>query len=219
MNRETHLNEQTDVVADESPQYLYSSDDFVHSNGYLLPAVLKELNLRNPSRILDLDCGTGQITSELDKYFQVIGVDNSKSGIAQAMSKYPNLEFHLDSVYSDLAKKLGTFDCVVSLEVIEHLVNPRLYALRMFDLLNPGGMAIVSTPYHGYLKNLALAVTGKFDDHFTALWDGGHIKFWSIKTLSALFLESGFQVHAVHRVGRVPIMAKSMILIASKSTT
>jgi hypothetical protein len=47
-------------------------------------------------------------------------------------------------------------------------------------LLSPGGVAFISTPNHGYLKTLALAVTGKMDAHFTASWDGGHIKFFSI---------------------------------------
>ena len=57
-----------------------------------------------------------------------------------------------------------------------------------------GGEMIISTPYHGYLKNLALAITGKFDRHFTVLWDGGHIKFWSVKTLTKLLNEFGFEV-------------------------
>jgi hypothetical protein len=39
----------------------------------------------------------------------------------------------------------------------------------------------VSTPYHGYHKNLGLALSGKMDAHFTALWEGGHIKFFSIR--------------------------------------
>ena len=43
---------------------------------------------------------------------------------------------------------------------------------------------MLSTPYHGYLKNLALAVSGRMDRHFTALHVGGHIKFFSIETLT-----------------------------------
>ena len=76
--------------------------------------------------------------------------------------------------------------------------------------------AIISTPYHGYLKNLALAVTGKLDAHFTALWDYGHIKFWSVRTLSALLREVGLTVEKVFRVGRLPVLAKSMIAVARR---
>lgn len=79
-----------------------------------------------------------------------------------------------------ISAQYGRFPLVVSLEVVEHVFDPRHYARTLFDLLEPGGVAVVSTPYHGYLKNVALAVSGKLKSHFTELWDGGHIKFFSI---------------------------------------
>jgi 2-polyprenyl-6-hydroxyphenyl methylase/3-demethylubiquinone-9 3-methyltransferase len=75
---------------------------------------------------------------------------------------------------------------------------------------------VLSTPYHGYLKNLALAVSGKMDAHFTALWDHGHIKFWSRATLATLLREAGFSRVEFLRVGRIPPLAKSMIAVARK---
>ena len=76
--------------------------------------------------------------------------------------------------------------------------------------------AEITGPYHGYLKNFALAITGKMDAHFTALWDHGHIKFWSVKTLRELLEEAGLKVERFERVGRVPALAKSMIAVARK---
>jgi 2-polyprenyl-6-hydroxyphenyl methylase/3-demethylubiquinone-9 3-methyltransferase len=83
-------------------------------------------------------------------------------------------------------------------------------------MVEPGGIAVASTPYHGYVKNVALAVTGKLDAHFTALWDHGHIKFWSFKTLGKLLKDAGFRGVEFHRVGRIPMLAKSMIAVATK---
>jgi len=54
------------------------------------------------------------------------------------------------------------------------------------------------------------------DNHFTALWDHGHIKFWSFRTLRILLEEAGFKNISFHRVGRIPIIAKSMIAIGRK---
>ncbi len=105
---------------------------------------------------------------------------------------------------------------VISLEVVEHVYAPRTYAQTLFNLIEPGGTAIISTPYHGYWKNLALAVTGKMDRHFTVLWDHGHIKFWSIETLTKLLAEFGFVDIRFHRVGRIPQLAKSMIAVARR---
>jgi 2-polyprenyl-3-methyl-5-hydroxy-6-metoxy-1,4-benzoquinol methylase len=74
------------------------------------------------------------------------------------------------------------FDLVISTEVVEHLYAPRSYAAGCFEALRPGGRFICSTPYHGFIKNLALAMLNKWDSHASPLWDGGHIKLWSRKT-------------------------------------
>jgi hypothetical protein len=96
------------------------------------------------------------------------------------------------------------------------LSDPRGFAKTFSNLIAPGGIGILSTPYHGYWKNLALAIAGKWDDHLTALWDGGHVKFFSIVTLRILLAEIGFKgVHFI-RVGRIPPLAKSMIAIVRK---
>ena len=110
----------------------------------------------------------------------------------------------------------GQFPVVISLEVVEHVFSPRQYAATLYSLVAEGGTAIISTPYHGYWKNLVMALTGKIDAHFTALWDYGHIKFWSIRTLGELLAETGFTDITFKRVGRIPILAKSMIAIARK---
>jgi 2-polyprenyl-6-hydroxyphenyl methylase/3-demethylubiquinone-9 3-methyltransferase len=95
-------------------------------------------------------------------------------------------------------------------------MEPRKFAKTIYDLVAFGGYGFISTPYHGYLKNVALAVSGKMDSHFTALWDGGHIKFFSIRTLGALMREAGARELAFVRVGRIPPLAKSMVCIFKK---
>ena len=115
--------------------------------------------------------------------FDVVGVDPSSSGIKHAKGAFPQVTREVGSAYDDLASRYGTFDLVVSLEVIEHCMEPRFFAKTFLSLIAPGGVGFLSTPYHGYIKNVALAVSARMDSHFTALWDGGHIKFFSVKTL------------------------------------
>ncbi len=148
--------------------------------------------------------------------WDVTGVDPSVEGIAQARAADPGLKLVTGSAYDDLAGQYGRFPVVLSLEVVEHVYAPRHYARTLLDLLEPGGTAILSTPYHGYWKNLALALSGRMDAHFTALWDHGHIKFWSIRTLGELLRKAGFVDLQFERVGRVPALAKAMIAVARK---
>jgi 2-polyprenyl-6-hydroxyphenyl methylase/3-demethylubiquinone-9 3-methyltransferase len=205
-----------------SSGYVWKSATPEASHNYLLPAVRDTLAgyinaTGSEKRLFDLGCGNGSLSFELSRSgWDVTGIDPSSDGISQARAAYPNLNLHEGSAYEDLAKRYGKFPAVISLEVVEHVYYPRRWASTLHSLLLPGGIAVVSTPYHGYLKNLALAATNKLDSHFTALWDHGHIKFWSINTLRQLLEEAGLRDIRFLRVGRVPPLAKSMIAIARR---
>ncbi len=201
----------------QSTKYCYDSPGETCAHSYLLPAIDRVIDrLPPPTRIFDFGCGNGSVANHLSRRCAVSGIDYSDSAVRIANENYPHVRIEQRSVYDDLAARFGQFPIVVSLEVVEHLFDPRPYARNMFNLLEPGGAAIVSTPYHGYVKNVALAVSGKLDGHFTALWDGGHIKFWSFKTLGHLLREAGFKDIRFERVGRVPLLAKSMIAVARR---
>jgi 2-polyprenyl-6-hydroxyphenyl methylase/3-demethylubiquinone-9 3-methyltransferase len=202
--------------------YRYDNGTLGCSHAYLLPAVMEELSRvrkNNPlaTRLFELGCGNGSVANAFTQSgWDVTGVDPSGDGISHAKANYANLKLDHGSAYDDLVARFGRFPVVTSLEVVEHVYSPRIYAATLFNLVESGGIAIVSTPYHGYWKNLALALTGKMDAHFTALWDHGHIKFWSVKTLNILLAEAGFTDIRFIRVGRIPFLAKSMIAVAHK---
>jgi 2-polyprenyl-3-methyl-5-hydroxy-6-metoxy-1,4-benzoquinol methylase len=208
------------VKAAEKPYYRYSDGNLNNSHEFLMPRVLRELALlggTRPMRAFDLGCGNGSVARELvASGWDVTGVDPSEEGVTLAKLSAPLARLHLGSAYDDLSSVYGRFPVVLSLEVVEHLYFPRKWAATVFDLLEPKGVAVISTPYHGYFKNLALALTGKLDAHFTALWDHGHIKFWSEKTLRTLLIEAGFEDVRFGRVGRIYPVAKSMIAVAQR---
>jgi 2-polyprenyl-3-methyl-5-hydroxy-6-metoxy-1,4-benzoquinol methylase len=197
----------------------YSAEKADSADAYLWPPVLRDLSsLPEGSRVLDAGCGNGFFANHLqNRGFDVVGLDSEESGITHARRLCPNLRFEVASVYDDLASLFGTqFDAVVSLEVIEHLIDPRAFVARVRECLRPGGKFILSTPYHGYLKNLLIALCGRFDAHVDPLWIGGHVKFWSRKTLTALLNEQGFQVDSFIGAGRLPGLWKSMILTCAR---
>lgn len=199
-----------------SVDYGYQSAAATYDDQYLWK-IVHQLLPAPPRKLFELGCGNGVAAHRLAKIgYEVIAVDPSTSGIAQGKSAFPELQLFVGSAYDDLAAIYGQFPIVLSLEVIEHCYDPRRYVRTFFDLLEPGGLGIISTPYHSYLKNLALALSGKLDAHFTVLWDGGHIKFFSAATLTQLLLETGFEVPKIYRVGRIPPLAKSMIAVFKK---
>ena len=139
-------------------------------------------------------------------------MEESKSGVQLAQEKFPDCRFIQGSIYDLPYTEIGgQFDLIISCEVIEHLFDPKAIVRNTKQLLKPNGRLILTTPYHGYLKNLALAISGKMDKHFTALWDGGHIKFFSVKTLKNLLTTEGYTNIEFKFAGRIPYLWKSML--------
>jgi len=186
------------------------------SQMYLSKPIVETLRNLKARRVLDLGCGNGAVSHYLQSQgFSVVGCDADRGGVEIAQRGSSGAEFRLASVY-DSPDALGEtgFDAVVSTEVIEHLFLPAALPRFARAVLKPGGHLIVTTPYHGYLKNLLISLAGKWDSHHTPLWDGGHIKFWSFRSLSALLHANGFDVVEFEGAGRVYGLWKSMVVTA-----
>lgn len=172
--------------------------------------------------ICDLGCGNGHIAGRLASCgYQVTGIDASRSGIAIAQRTYPNVKFVEALIDRNLAHEAGlqAFDLVISSDVIEHLYRPSDVLEAAHALLQPRGHLLIGTPYHGYLKNLVLALSGRMDSHFSALHDGGHIKFFSVKTLSQLLAHHSFEDLSFSFYGRAPWLWKNMICHARRTAS
>lgn len=197
-------------------EYGWATAEHSGSASYLTPIVIRCLAEIGARRVLDIGCGNGALAADLRRSgFDVEGCDPSAKGIALAREAHSGIPFHSIGVDEDPAA-LGRFDAVVSTEVIEHLYLPRLLPRFAARVLSPGGHLIISTPYHGYLKNLLLSLAGKWDAHLDPLWDGGHIKMWSKAKLSMLLEQEGFQVQSLTGAGRLLFLWKSMIAVARK---
>jgi len=190
-----------------------------YSTNYILPKIIDLLDKKKNKCILDLGCGNGLMTKAiLEKGFNIYGIDASETGIKIASQSHPERFFLQDISDNDLPAAIRDkrFDTIISTEVIEHLYNPYQYLTFCSKILENNsseGQIILSTPYHGYLKNLALAISGKMDFHYHPLRVGGHIKFWSKNTIGDLLTECGYQVKNIQGAGRLPYLWKSMIVV------
>ncbi len=151
--------------------------------------------------------------SGLGRLRRLTGIDFTSSGIDRARQSFPTLQFLDHDINEPLPEDLlGQFDVVLSAEVIEHLFFPRTVFARAREALGSEGHVILSTPFHGYFKNLALALTGKFDHHWQVGSDFGHIKFFSQRSLGAMARECGFDPIFWGRGGRLRPLAATMVM-------
>lgn len=204
----------------KSDEFIWDAGGHSEAHRFLADPIVRLLRASKARTVLDLGCGNGALSGYIGaKGFGVTGCDFSRSGIDLAREQFPKISFFQHDVSQALpSEHRGKYDAVISTEVIEHLLLPRNLMTNAVWALKPGGIFILTTPYHGYWKNLALALTNKFDDHWHPLRDFGHIKFFSRHTITALFVEHGFQRIHFETAGRLPIFACSMIVSGIKPT-
>jgi SAM-dependent methyltransferase len=95
---------------------------------------------------LDVGCGSSRILSSLD---QVVGVDVLVRKLRWARKYGKPL---VNASIFDLPFADGSFDCVISSEVIEHIPAGQKPFLEMRRVLKDGGSLILGTPDYGRLS-------------------------------------------------------------------
>jgi 2-polyprenyl-3-methyl-5-hydroxy-6-metoxy-1,4-benzoquinol methylase len=199
----------------------YDSPDPPHQPLYL-KGMLQDLRERGQVRtVLDVGCGDGNFTNSLaEAGYSLYGIDLSEGGIAKCRERYANMRFAVASAYDDYRTAftgVSQFDAIISVEVIEHLYSPKQFARRCAEAVRPGGLVIITTPYWGYAKNLALALTNRIDRALTVLWEGGHIKHFSFRTLRATLEKENLVFVRFHGCGRpIPGFWKGMMMVFRK---
>ncbi len=186
------------------------------STSYVLPAMDALVpSLRAGARVLDLGCGNGAMSKLLAaRGCEVVGIEPSADGIRVAMREARGVRFVQEEATPGLLERLGMapFEVVVSTEVVEHVYDVNAWAAACFNCLCPGGRLVCSTPYHGYLKNIGLCALNRWDRHHQTNRTGGHIKFFSPRTLSQALASIGFQRIQWRGAGRLPLLWKSFVM-------
>ncbi|MBD2743511.1 methyltransferase domain-containing protein [Coleofasciculus sp. FACHB-1120] len=210
------------LTSNKEYQYPYRDSNLTNAHGFLMSPLLSMLQQVNKNsdkklRVLDIGCGNGSLSHAIAQQgYEVVGVEESEQGVAIASSNFSDCHFIQASIYDLPYTELQNyFDIVISVEVIEHLFYPKELVKAAKKCLKPNGTLILTTPYHGYLKNIVLAISGKLDKHFHVLWDGGHIKFFSVKTLTELLNSEGYTDIHFKFAGRFPYVWKSMLCSCS----
>lgn len=116
----------------------YSSDRYVWTIQTFLPAC-------QGKRILEIGCGGGKLLELLKPVNEIVGVDVSADGIAACASR--GIEGHcIDPSSEPLPFADESFDFVICLETIEHMMNPYYALMEIRRVLRYGGRLICSVP-------------------------------------------------------------------------
>lgn len=104
---------------------------------------LESLNLNNSSEILDIGCGNGLFFPKLSLYGKVTGIETDKK-ILSYENPFRKQIFHYP-VGHDFYKKMK-FDLILTLDVAEHIENDKLFFQEVINLMNKGGILMITVP-------------------------------------------------------------------------
>lgn len=101
-------------------------------------ALLPLLNPQPGERILDVGCGTGQLTAEIAAAGAItLGIDGSTDMIAQARQNYPKLKFQLADARTFTTPE--PFDAVFSNACLHWIPDAAAVVQAIYGSLKPGG--------------------------------------------------------------------------------
>ena len=138
--------------------------------------------------ILDLGCGTGEMSARLSQgHHQIIGLDISPVAMQKfAQRRFPGIVATLEM---GIPFQNGSFDLVWCSEVIEHLISPERLLAECFRVLKPGGRLLLSTPNSGYYAYRILRLLGV---PWSRIQHPGHLQFFTYSSLCSLLQHQGF---------------------------
>jgi 2-polyprenyl-6-hydroxyphenyl methylase/3-demethylubiquinone-9 3-methyltransferase len=145
-------------------------------------------------RAADVGCGAGLLAEPLARLgAEVTGVDAAPENIAAARDHALGQGLAIDYRVGSVEALEGKYDLVASLEVVEHVAEPRIFVQGLASALADDGLLILSTPNRTSLSRLMMIVLGEGTGRIpkgTHDWE----KFLCPEELCALLRGSGLEI-------------------------
>lgn len=129
--------------------------DYIWQHG---ASLLSQLAPQSGEQILDLGCGTGQLTAQIAASgATVVGMDSDRAMVEQASTNYPELTFQVgDAARFQLENPV---DAVFSNAALHWVNDAQGAALCMVNALKPGGRLVVEFGGEGNVQGILTALS------------------------------------------------------------
>ena len=149
---------------------------------------LEVLDPKLEEYILDLGCGTGQLTAQIAvRGVKVVGLDAAKDAIAQCRQNYPQIEFVIGNG-ADFSQ--NNFDAVFSNAALHWIHPPEGAAKCIYQALKPGGRFVAEFGGKGNIWQMITAINLALNEPDYNPW-----YFPSISEYTTLLEQQGFDVN------------------------
>jgi glycosyltransferase involved in cell wall biosynthesis len=172
-------------------QYVYTAK---HSPTSLHHYIRNLPFLRN-SRILDVGGGSGEAVGKslVARSLDITSIDRHADTGDTAIRQYA---VDLDQPWAPQFP-VDKFDCVLALDVIEHLKSPELGIKEVFECLERNGKLYASTGNVAYLPVRIVLMFGWFNYGRRGILDMTHCRLFTIGSFKRLLKNAGFRVDRI----------------------
>lgn len=151
--------------------------------------------------LLDIGCGEGAFLDHLRATRPELALRGLElDARASAAARDRGLDV-VTGPFPHRGEPLGTFDCVVFNDVLEHLVDPWAALTHVAPLLNPGGRLVTSIPNIRNIETLhEVVVRGEFRYREAGVLDRTHLRFFTRSSMRELLEQAGFEVQRLEGI-------------------
>jgi len=161
----------------------------------IAPILLEFIGLENLKnrKILEIGCASGILLAALRSFgAEVFGIEPVKEVAKIAISNF-NLKI-INDWFENVNLPKNYFDIIIAMEVIEHVLSPKFFLTKAFNLLKSNGILILSTPNYDAGKYIGPEWIG----FRTSL---EHIYYFSASAIRKLSENVGFNVVKIKSIG------------------
>lgn len=147
------------------------------------------------SKLLDVGCAAGYMAREcMVKNCLTWGVELSP--VAAELARRYCVEVAVADLDRGAELPFGAvrFDCILCLDVLEHLARPDIVLRSLVRWLAPEGKILISLPNIARLECRLALLAGRFDYELSGIMSKGHLRFFTKKTSRELVRNAGLEV-------------------------
>jgi len=176
------------------PLITYQLKRFKYNSHYWILNLIEDA--RRPLRILDVGSADGYLGAILKERGHYVAAVESDPRLAKKARPIYDHFYQID-VDSFEFPEDHEYDLIIFADVLEHLADPAAVLRRCFASLKDDGKIIVSVPnVANFVVRLSLLV-GRFDYGDRGILDRTHLRFFTLKTLTNLLHETGFNIRQI----------------------
>jgi ubiquinone/menaquinone biosynthesis C-methylase UbiE len=165
--------------------------------------------------VLDLGSGEGDFAAAaLAAGARPIAVDVAQRALDRARAKHPELsDLRLTPPHGPFPLKDGEADLVWASEVIEHVADTARWLSEVRRVLRPGGRLLLTTPLHGRITGVRIALAG-FPPDFDPR--GEHLRFYTRASLREVLEDFDFGDVRIRAAAGPPLRRRLLLAEASR---